>query len=130
MGVPLLVGTDTGFSTTPYGEWHAREMELFVRYLGYSPMDALVAMTRDNAKHLGIQGIGILEPGRVADVLVVDGDPLVDIRVLQDKTKIITVIKEGEEFDTSWTQLERREMSYERVHPLEKERLTFEKVRA
>jgi imidazolonepropionase-like amidohydrolase len=130
IGVPLLVGTDTGFSISPYGEWHAREMELFVRYLGYSPMDALVAMTRDNAKHLGMQGIGVLEPGRLADVLVVDGDPLADIRILQDKAKIVTVIKEGQELDTSWTQLERREMPYERVHPMAKETLTFDKVRA
>ncbi len=40
--MPFLTGTDTGFAVTPYGEWHARELELFVNDLGFSPAAALL----------------------------------------------------------------------------------------
>ena len=49
-GVPLLCGTETGFSVTPIGEWHAREMELFVRDVGLSPLEAITCGTRNGAR--------------------------------------------------------------------------------
>ena len=48
-GGTLICGSETGFSMTPYGEWHTREMGLFVKYLGLSPMEAILCMTRNSS---------------------------------------------------------------------------------
>src|SRR5436309_5377091 len=79
-GVPFLPGTDTGFAITPYGEWHARELELFVADLGFTPAAALRATTEAAARFMsGGENIGIFEPGRAADFIALDGSPLADI---------------------------------------------------
>jgi imidazolonepropionase-like amidohydrolase len=84
-GIPFLTGTDTGFAVTPYGEWHARELELLVEDLGFSPAAALRAATEVNARFMsGGERIGVLEPGRAADFTAWDGSPLTDIGLLQD----------------------------------------------
>ena len=96
-GVTMIVGTDTGFACTPYGEWHARELELLMRYAGMSALEAIKAATHDCAVVLGAgDDVGSLVAGKGADIIVVDGDPLADIRVLQDKRRIETVILRGE----------------------------------
>jgi hypothetical protein len=97
-GVPLLTGTDTGFAVTPYGEWNARELELFVEDLGFTPAAALRAATEVNAGFMtGGDHIGSLEPGRAADFIVLDSSPLADIRVLQDKRLLHAVYIAGKE---------------------------------
>ena len=97
-GVPMLTGTDTGFAVTPYGEWNARELELFVDDLGFTPAAALRAATEVNARFMtGGDGIGLLEPGRAADFIVLDASPLADIRVLQDKSMLRGVYISGKE---------------------------------
>src|SRR6266403_1296604 len=97
-GVPLLTGTDTGFAVTPYGEWNARELELFVDDLGFTPPAALRAATEVNSGFMtGGDRIGILEPGRAADFIVLDASPLADIRVLQDRTRLRAVYIAGKE---------------------------------
>jgi imidazolonepropionase-like amidohydrolase len=94
-GVPFMTGTDSGFAVTPYGEWHARELELLMRYAGFSALEVITAATANGALTLGLAGqVGILAPGMLADVLVVDGDPLTDIRVLQERDRL-TVVKDG-----------------------------------
>lgn len=115
-GVTLLVGTDAGFAATPYGEWHARELELFVRYLDLSPMEAIVAATRNNALTLrnGAE-VGTLEVGKLADVLVVDGDPLQDVGILADRRRLALILKGGVAVDTSRPWPERRVWPYERT---------------
>jgi imidazolonepropionase-like amidohydrolase len=95
-GVTLMCGTDTGFAITPFGEWHAREMELFVKHLGMSPLEAITCGTKNSAFAVDSQNVGTLEPGKLADVLVIDGDPLKDIRILQDKSAIRAVFQGGE----------------------------------
>ena len=66
----MLTGTDTGFAITPYGEWNARELELFVEDLGFTPAAALRAATEVNAGFMTEGGrIGVLEPGRAFKVL-------------------------------------------------------------
>src|SRR5215469_5613637 len=87
-GIPFLTGTDTGFAVTPYGEWHARELELFVDDLGFTKAAALRAATEVNARFMS-QGdeIGVLEPGRTADFIAWDGSPLADISILQDRSR-------------------------------------------
>ncbi len=110
-GVTFAMGTDSGFAVSPYGEWHARELELLMTYGGLTAMEAIQAGTRNGAKMVNMEGmIGQLTPGAFADVIVVNGDPLQNIRVLQDKRNIETVIKGGSvvhfdqnELDTRWT---------------------------
>jgi len=97
-GVPFLTGTDTGFAITPYGEWHARELELFVDDLGFTPAGALRAATEVNARFMAdCADIGALETGKAADFIVWDGSPLADIRILQDKSRLRAVYIGGNE---------------------------------
>jgi len=95
-GVPLLCGTESGFSLTPYGEWHYRELEVFVRDLGFTPLEAIRAATSDNAIALGLDGqTGAIEVGRLADIIVVDGDPSSDVTILGDTSRLRHVFVGG-----------------------------------
>ena len=97
-GIPLLAGTDSGFAVTPYGEWHARELELFVDDLGFSPAGALRAATQSNARFMSCGNeIGVLTPGRLADFTAWDGSPLKDIGILQDRRRLCGVYLAGRE---------------------------------
>lgn len=101
-GVPLLCGTESGFSLTPYGDWHYRELEIFVRDLGLSPLEAITAATSANAFSLGLaHETGAIEAGRLADVIVVDGDVANDVTVLGAPGRIRHVILDGRECDIS-----------------------------
>ena len=114
-GITILAGSESGFSMTPYGEWHARELELLVELAGLSPMEAILAGTRNNARAFGWAGdTGTLEPGARADILVVDGDPASDIRVLGESKNILAIFKDGEEIDLSGAVPERLRMAHER----------------
>ena len=97
-GATLIAGSESGFAMTPYGQWHTREMELFVSHLGMTDMRALLCMTRDAA--IAVPGhsamIGTLTPGKYADMLIVDGRPDEDVCVLADRRRL-RVIKEGRE---------------------------------
>ena len=95
-GVPLLCGTESGFSLTPYGEWHYRELEIFVKDLDFTPLEAIRAGTSACARALRLDGeTGAIEAGRLADVLIVDGDPSEDVTVLADRTRIQQVLIGG-----------------------------------
>jgi imidazolonepropionase-like amidohydrolase len=95
LGVPIAAGTDAGNPGVHHGEG-ARELELLVG-AGLSPMEAIVAATGNAARLCGLEGeTGTIEPGKAADLLVVDGDPLADITVLQDRSRIRAVLKAGE----------------------------------
>jgi imidazolonepropionase-like amidohydrolase len=97
-GIPFLTGTDTGFAVTPYGEWNARELELFVDDLGFSKAAALRAATQTNARFMSHgDEIGVLEPGRAADFTAWDGSPLADIGILQDRRRLRGVYIAGRE---------------------------------
>ena len=99
-GATFMTGTDSGFAITPYGEWHAREIEIFVKYLGFSAGEALRCATFHAAKFLrGGDKLGAIEPGRLADLIVVNGDPLADVSVLQKRGAIETVYLGGEVVD-------------------------------
>ncbi len=84
-GIRILCGTDTGNNTfMPFGELHAKELEILVTYCGFTPLEAIVAATRDNAFAVGLQGdVGVLEAEKLADIIILKRDPLADIRVLQ-----------------------------------------------
>jgi imidazolonepropionase-like amidohydrolase len=95
-GVPMLTGTDSGFAVTPYGEWHARELEIFVEHLGFTPAEALRATTEVTARFMADgDRIGVLEKGRAADFIAVNGSPLQNVSVLQDKSRIRAVHIDG-----------------------------------
>ena len=92
-GVRIGVGTDF-IEDASHGQ-NARELELMVRH-GATPMQALVAATRTSAHVCRIgDRVGTLEVGKVADLLVVDGDPLDDIAILQESSRLLLVMKEG-----------------------------------
>lgn len=102
-GATLVAGSETGFAMTPYGEWHAREMELFVEVLGMSHFESLLCMTRNSAMTLPqhAASIGTLTAGKYADVLVVDGNPDQDVAVLQQPSNFRSIMKAGE-FVSRW----------------------------
>jgi imidazolonepropionase-like amidohydrolase len=95
-GIKVAMGTDQSHRLL-VGE-NLVELEFMVRFLGMSPAEALVAATSRAAECLERSDIGRLEPGRLADVLVVQGDPLDDIRVLQPRENIKMVMKGGRVF--------------------------------
>lgn len=96
-GVPIAMGTDAGTPFNAHGE-NAMELELLMR-VGMTPMEAIQAGTKIAAEVLGLQKlIGTLEKGKRADLLVVDGDPLEDITLLQRKERIRAIMKDGKFF--------------------------------
>jgi imidazolonepropionase-like amidohydrolase len=101
LGITVLAGSDTGNNTfMPFGELHARELEIFVTYCGFTPMDAIVAATRDNAFAVGLEGeVGVLAPGKLADIVVLTRDPLADVRVLAGGRHLAWVVKDGQVVD-------------------------------
>lgn len=108
-GVPILCGSESGFALTPYGHWHGREMEVLVEALDLTPLEAITCATKNNAIAMQAEGqVGTIEPDRWADVIVVDGDPLVDIRVLNDRRCMSAVISRGElvDLDRPWPEWE------------------------
>ncbi|HXP30355.1 MAG TPA: amidohydrolase family protein [Stellaceae bacterium] len=97
-GVPMMIGTDSGFAITPYGEWHARELQIFVEHLGFTPAEALRAATEVSARFMAEDGkTGTLAPGRLADFIAVEGSPIDNIAILQDKRRIRHVHIGGKE---------------------------------
>ena len=72
------------------------ELEYMVDWLGLSPMEAIVCATGRAAECMQRPDLGALEPGRLADVVVVEGDPLSDIKLLQGRDKIKLIMKDGE----------------------------------
>jgi imidazolonepropionase-like amidohydrolase len=88
-GIPMMTGSDSGFAVTPYGEWHAREIEIFVNDLGFTPAQALRAATQVTAGFMAKgTSLGVLEPGRAADFIALAGSPLKNVALLQDKKRI------------------------------------------
>ncbi|MCC7484080.1 MAG: amidohydrolase family protein [Burkholderiales bacterium] len=93
MGVRIAMGTDMGFE--PDMGSNAAELEIYVK-LGMKPMDAILTATRNAAQALKRDHeLGTIAAGKLADVIAVDGDPLRNIRCLQEKKNIQLVMKEG-----------------------------------
>lgn len=93
-GVRIAMGTDAGTPFNKHGK-NALELELMVK-AGMSSMESIIAATKSSAILLGLdQEIGTIEEGKKGDVLVLDGDPLEDITVLQDQDRIEVIIQDG-----------------------------------
>jgi imidazolonepropionase-like amidohydrolase len=94
-GVRIAMGTDTGVG--PHGS-NAEELERMVDG-GMTPMQAIVATTQTAAECARIAHLtGTLEVGKRADILGVDGDPLADIAVLQNKEQLSLIMRDGKTF--------------------------------
>lgn len=96
-GVPVLCGTESGFSLTPYGEWHYRELDVFVSSLGFTPLQAIQAATSEAARAIKMFGrVGAIAPGYLADCIVVDGPVHEDVTCLGNPANITAVYLNGE----------------------------------
>jgi imidazolonepropionase-like amidohydrolase len=94
-GIRVLPGGDYGFAWNPHGTY-ARDLLLFVDVLGFSPMETLVAATRMGGEIMGMgEELGQIKPGYLADLLLVDGDPLADIKRLQDRDALLVIMHDG-----------------------------------
>jgi imidazolonepropionase-like amidohydrolase len=130
-GVMILAGSESGFALTPYGHWHARELELLVEAVGLTPLEAIRCATGNGARALRRdQGtIGVVADGAAADLLVVDGDPTADVRALADRTNLRAVISRGRVVDLARPWPERRALPGEKVGQWSAELLTQEAAR-
>jgi imidazolonepropionase-like amidohydrolase len=97
LGGTMAIGTDIGSESLMENvSTSAIEMELLVKYCDFTPMEAVVAATKNGAMACFMgDKTGTIEPGKLADIIVVDGNPLADIKVLQELDKIKMVMLEG-----------------------------------
>ncbi len=93
-GVKIAAGSDVGAPVLPHGQ-NARELSLLVHY-GMTPMQAIVAATKTAGELLDQPGLGTIEEEKIADMVVVNGDPLSDITILENENSIAMVIKDGQ----------------------------------
>ncbi len=94
-GIRVLPGGDYGFPHNPIGR-NARDLEWFVTQLGYSPAEALMSATKWGGELMGMgDELGLVKENYLADLLLVDGDPTKDVTVLQDRAKLLMIMKDG-----------------------------------
>jgi imidazolonepropionase-like amidohydrolase len=94
-GGRLGMGGDYGFAWNPHGDY-AKELGFFVKYVGFTPLETLRCATLTGAEILGRSDeIGSLEKGKLADVLIVDGDVASDISILENRSRFIAVMQGG-----------------------------------
>ena len=94
-GVKLVLGDDYGALAFPHGRY-ADELEFYVEQAGIPPLDVIRWATKHGAELMGRgDELGTVTPGKLADLLVVDGDPVADVRILQDSNRLLAVIKGG-----------------------------------
>ena len=94
-GIRVVIGGDYGFAVTPMGQ-NARDIEHFVNYFGYSANEALRCATIVGAQLMGHGGeLGEVKEGYLADLLLVDGDPLKDVAIMQKPSNFSMIMKDG-----------------------------------
>lgn len=94
-GIRVLPGGDYGFAWCPHGTY-ARDLAHFVDLLGFTPMEAILSATAHGGEIMGRPDeLGKVAPGYLADLILVDGDPLADITILQDRAKLTGIMKGG-----------------------------------
>lgn len=94
-GIVVLPGGDYGFAWTPHGTY-ARDLEHFVKLLGFTPHEAIIAATAGVAAlMMRSDELGKIQKGYYADCILVDGDPLADISILQDHSRLNVICING-----------------------------------
>ena len=118
LGAVLIAGSESGFAMTPYGEWHTRELELFVELLGMADHEALLAMTKRSAFAVPRQAgaVGTLTAGKYADFLLVEGHPDRDVRLLGDRRNIRFIVKGASVVERATAAPRGVRQSFERTH--------------
>jgi imidazolonepropionase-like amidohydrolase len=99
-GMRVMIGGEYGLIHIPHGT-NARDIDYFVRYLGYSPAEALQCATQWGAEGMRLGDmIGQVKEGYVADLLLVDGQPWLDVRVLESKERLLGIMQGGKFYKT------------------------------
>jgi imidazolonepropionase-like amidohydrolase len=94
-GGRLGMGGDYGFAWNPHGDY-AKELTFFVRHVGFTPLETITCATKTGAEIMGrSHEFGSVEPGKLADLLIVDGDVLADIALLEDRARFLAVMQGG-----------------------------------
>jgi imidazolonepropionase-like amidohydrolase len=94
-GIRVLPGGDYGFAMTPHCQ-NARDLEFFVKYLGFTPGEAIRCATMYGGQiMMKPKELGLVKEGYLADLLLVDGDPMANIAILRDPKRILAVMKDG-----------------------------------
>ena len=94
-GVRILGGGDYGFGLTPHGN-NARDLDHLIRYCGFDAMEALLTMTKHGGAAMDMPDeLGQVQEGFLADLLLIDGDPLADTNILLNRNKLLVVMKDG-----------------------------------
>ncbi len=102
-GIRILVGGDYGLNITPHGTY-AKDLEYYVNHFGFTNAEALHSATRLGGIAMHPDGsLGTLEEGKLADLIVIDGNPLEDITILQDHDRIVSVMKDGKFYKDLFT---------------------------
>jgi imidazolonepropionase-like amidohydrolase len=95
-GIRVLPGGDYGFAFTPHGQ-NARDLEFFVKYLGFTPAQALRSATELGGQiMMKPHELGLVKEGYLADLLLVDGDPLANLTILRKPERMLAVMKDGQ----------------------------------
>jgi imidazolonepropionase-like amidohydrolase len=93
-GIKVLPFGDYGFSWTPHGT-DTRDFEHFVNLFGFQPWEVLRAATAYGGEAFGGDLLGQVREGYLADLLLIDGDPLEDLTLFQDRDKLLAIMKDG-----------------------------------
>ncbi|QJS99784.1 amidohydrolase family protein [Streptomyces asoensis] len=94
-GIRVVPGGDYGFAWNPVGR-NLRDLELFVDWFGLTPAETLRAATRHGGQIMGMADeLGLIREGFLADLVLVDGDPLAEIGILQDRDRLRAIMKDG-----------------------------------
>ncbi|KAK5171458.1 uncharacterized protein LTR77_004603 [Saxophila tyrrhenica] len=116
-GITVLPGGDYGFGWTPHGTY-ARDLEHFVKLLDFTPMESIVAATAGVAKlFMREDELGKIKPGYFADCILVDGNPLEDISVLQEHDKLNIIMINGRMHKASYKEFARFEQPQPVMEP-------------
>lgn len=94
-GVRVLLGDDYGVKILPHGQY-GQELAFYVDRVGIAPLDVIRWATRNGAALFGLdRELGVVAPGRLADLLVVDGNPVEEIGLLADRSRILAIVQGG-----------------------------------
>jgi imidazolonepropionase-like amidohydrolase len=94
-GIRVLPGGDYGFPWNPVGR-NTRDLQLFVDWFGFTPAEALRAATQYGGQIMDMgDELGLIRPGYLADLVLVDGNPLDDISMIQDRDRLVVIMKDG-----------------------------------
>jgi imidazolonepropionase-like amidohydrolase len=94
-GIRVLPGGDYGFAWNPIGA-NARDFEHFVNLFGYTPAETLMAATKYGGEIMGMgEELGLVKEGYLADLIMIDGDPVKDVTLFQDRDNILMIMKDG-----------------------------------